>query len=863
MILRKMYWGILALLALPLTVQADVSADESAQVTGGFGAWIIDSLFQAGSITQQPDDPGIIGTTIMPLSLIAMLAAIVVIVVKSVQHLLIVAQAKDPDQSPISMTWAPLHMVIAVALIMPLPSGYSMGQYAGIWVAHQSNILGNITASKTTDFFRNSGVITPPALPSVQEAVNGIVASQICKSLNNQAGDYVDANGGTPITVKARSMTEDELSSVGGAEIEYSAEQGLTRSGITYGREREGGFLSAGKFVDDYCGAVVVQYTAASEGVFGESSVPLQRQDASNINSTPAEKCQFGPLCIGGTDVTFKSAKEQAINTFSTAHNTAAKAFQNEALNGTASTTIAETLLWDMDEYFAGKTDADVAEQYSQLQAQELTQVQKATDQTMKLIDTMQSNVYSAYSQAINKFSTVRSEKTGDNFLDTVDRVGWPMLGLYWMQYTNFSKQVMDSVSVQTVYTGDMEEFIRAYVAMVGDKELGARLKARIDLYHTLLAREIQNSRFDSNPAGMADADEPLNTKTFESAKDALEIREAFPLMRDEILANAGNGSMNPENIFQSLEQSINSVTRGYIFPYVLAPLREDNLVNALVNTGHNILTVSEIIYTANVFGRAWEKVAGQKAGDAEGEESGFMDKAMNFVKNPAASIAGWIGSVLGFAWAAFWIVMGDFAQFWFYVFLLGLFLAFYVPAMIMIQWLIGLVTWIIYIVEATIIIPLWGLLFTTDMGQKAFAPQTAQQGFLHLLSILVYPSLMTIGFVIGLKVIDLISTFLVEFLLIGVMNTTDGYVFGLLSMIAGLFIIGLACYQIIVRVFSLVLELNDRAMSWLGNRTGYGEGQIEGQVRGGVNAVIGKVEIGKRVAGGQGNPVVDGIKRR
>jgi len=854
----KRHWGVGTLFTLSASsVQATVGLDESAVKTGGFGAWIIDSLFQAGTLTQQPDAPGIIGATIMPLSLIAMLVAITIIVVKSVQHLLVVAQAKDPDQSPVSMTWAPLHMVIAVALIMPLPSGYSMGQYGAIWVAHQSNVLGNLTASKSTNFFRNSGVITPPALPSVQEAVDGIIASQLCKTLNNQAAGYVAANGGVPITVSARRLTESELATIGGAEMKYSAGNGLTRAGVTFERNRQGGFISEGKPIDDYCGAIAVQYTAKSKGLFwGENEVPLQRQAASNINSTPAEKCQFGPLCIGGKDVSFKDAKTQAINTFASAHNMAASKFIGEALNGSTSANIAQTLLWDMDKYFAGKTNAETAKEYSAMQKNEAAKVEAAVEKTVGLMGSMQSSIYSSYAQAINQFATTRSKKSGDNFLDTVDRVGWPMLGLYWMQYTNFSKQVMDSVSVQTIYTGDIDDFIAAYANLVGDPALGNRLKTRIYRYRAALARQIQNSRFDTNPGGMTDASESQTEKVFGSAKDALEIREAFPLMRDELLANAGSGGMNPENLFESIEKSLNTLTRGYIFPYVLAPLREDNLVNALVNTGHNIITVSEIIYTANVLARAANQVRKDQAEDSEAveeEEEGLIDKAINFVKNPFSTVAGWVASFLGFAWTVFSIVMRDFAEFWFYVFLLGLFLAFYIPAMIMIQWLIGLVTWIIYIVEATIIIPLWGLLFTTDMGQKAFAPQTAQQGFVHLLSILVYPSLMTIGFVIGLKVIDLISTFLVEFLLIGVMNTTDGYVFGILSMVAGLFIIGLACYQIIVRVFSIVLELNDRAMSWIGNRSGYGEGQVEGQVRGGINAVIGKVETQARMGGKKG----------
>src|SRR5690554_7044353 len=103
-----------------------------------------------------------------------------------------------------------------------------------------------------------------------------------------------------------------------------------------------------------------------------------------------------------------------------------------------------------------------------------------------------------------------------------------------------------------------------------------------------------------------------------------------------------------------------------------------------------------------------------------------------------------------------------------------ALFMAFYLPAMIMIQWLTGLVTWLLYIVEATIVIPLWGILFVSDLGQQAWAPQSARQGFVHFLSILIYPSLMVIGFMVAYQVLDLASTFLIDFLLLEIGRATS-----------------------------------------------------------------------------------------
>lgn len=81
--------------------RADVPTNESAVETGGFGAWIIDSLFEAGTLSTMPDQPGMIGAVLIPFSLSCMVVAAAVIVFKSVQHLLIIGQAKDVESSPI------------------------------------------------------------------------------------------------------------------------------------------------------------------------------------------------------------------------------------------------------------------------------------------------------------------------------------------------------------------------------------------------------------------------------------------------------------------------------------------------------------------------------------------------------------------------------------------------------------------------------------------------------------------------------------------------------------------------------------------------------------------------------------------
>jgi conjugal transfer/type IV secretion protein DotA/TraY len=569
-------------------------------------------------------------------------------------------------------------------------------------------------------------------------------------------------------------------------------------------------------------------------------------------------------------------AKRNLVNAFATAHQSSINRILNVATDEIgAGASIARNLLFDVDTHFQGLQDIDMAEAEMAIQSQENQYIDQAVANTVALIDDLQRGIYSSYAQALNTHLNSRNSE-GEDWLDAIDRVGWPVFGLYWFQMTNTSQRIMEAVSMNASYIGDASSFINTYHQLSGDEALSYRLANRYAEYEKRLSAALRNSRLDGNPLigpqGQAAAEEAIR-----EADNAKVLREIFPMMKNDIMELAGTGSTSPTDTGSALMSQINSMMRGNVFPWIVGSLREDNLVNSLVNAGHKIIVASEVIYLTKLWMESGEDVATFKANEenrygwatrAVSNTSSFFRNAAQFLANPPAYLTQKAGTEL--------MAMGsdvaehqmrstrignmllqiglDALSYWKYVFFVGLFLAFYLPAMIMIQWLIGLVTWIIYIVEATVVIPLWGLLFVGDMGEKAFAPSTARQGFVHMLSILVYPALMVIGFTIGLKVIDLSSIFFIDFLLIGFMNSTDGYLFGLLSLVFGLLIVGFACYQIIMRVFSIVLELNDRAIGWIGQRMNYGEGNIEGQVRGGFMAVLSKAEMHSRYHG-QDNP--------
>ena len=791
----------------------------SAITTGGFGKWLIDSLFEAGTIGN-PAEPGIIGTVIKPLGIACMTVAVFIIMLKAVQHLLIVAQARDQEASPISMTWAPIHLVIAVVLCMPLPSGYTGGQYFAIWLGEQSNTLGNITSQRAVSYFENKGVITPPPLPSIPKIVDSLIASHMCMELENRFGEHLNrltGNQNAPY-IEPRMMSAEEIKV---ADIKKAGDNYSTY-GITFAREGEG-LIDSGP-LNNYCGSVVVQFRSSLDSAKVDNPENL---DGACEGMGGWLSCQSSDL------MGYENPRRLAIQTYSKAHINAVNAIFREALASEGARTIALNLLYDLELHLDGNLDSQSSQELLTAQYQQLQRINLAAEQTMKLIDILQTDIYKSYASAMSEFQ-LSENPLGETWIDTAERVGWPILGLYWFQMTNTSRNVMESVGIRAVSSANVNMYLDRAERNTEDTALIRRIKERFTQYRLIFAHKFQSSRFDSSPLSASNNTNQSASEKLENHNNALALRDSFPLLTEEILIGAARGSTKPEDMIDAISARFNQMLRAVFFSKLIKGLKEDNIVNSLVNTGHMLINYGEAAYVLKLYLESSGTINSDNSVSLDSDEDdGFWSNAIQSVAEFA--LPDIVFTIVKMALNA----LVDLLEMSTYLFYAGVFLAFYLPAMIMIQWLIGFVTWMIYIVEATIVIPLWGLLFVGDMGSKSFAPETARQGFIHMLSILIYPSMMVIGFVIGLKIIDLASMFLIDFLLIGFVNSTEGYTFGIISLFAGIFIIGLACYQVIVRVFSLVLEINERAISWVGQRVSYGESGFDNSIKNNVVAVI------------------------
>lgn len=835
-----------------VTAFGDVPIDERAVATGGFGKWLLSVLFESGSIADQPENAGIIGSVIRPFSLVCLVVITLVICTKAVQHLLIVAQAKDVESSPVSMTWAPIHLAVAAILAFPLGSGYSVGQYSAIWVAEQSNLLGNLT-SEAAMGNGEYAVVTETPMPAVRTTVQGIVDSEVCKVVLNELGEYVASQGGSQIQVESRQLSNAEINQIAGAPNDtFDDGQGYSRKGIVYEVIRGGNlgnFINQPGGINALCGLTIVEHDSFYGDMgaveFNEEAVG-DRQDATAPNGSGGV-CPGAIMCPGGGSdpVSRKNEKTAIANAFQTAHSNISD--QILALKDSSEIQAAvEELTYDVELYFDALVEPDAQTDYLNSQAQEPVRVARAGSKVVDSIDGLQTAIYKQYADALDSLRSTNSV-TGDSHKDAVLRTGWPVLGLYWFQQQSYNSQVMKTTNLSAESRMSVGQLIQIMRATTNDEKFVERLANRLSEYRRSVNRQILNTRLDSNPlsktatGGVSNSATPRN-----DSQQAASIKETTATYIDTMLDSAGDSQgalttdgtgAGPSNFF-----------RGVIYPWLVSGLREDNLVTGLVNTGHNLIVLSEVMYGVELAVR----VVREKAKIEAMEDESIVSTAVGYVLNPAGSFVSDLAT--GFANSYMGILIGEFLSdlkpLMIYLFFLGLFLAFYLPAVVMVQWIIGLVQWMIYVIEATVVIPLWAILFASDMGQKAFAPQTAQQGLTHLVSILFYPALMVIGFTIGIKVLDVLGTFIIDYIMIGFLGMTANYSFGIVSTLVGVTLVGVVAYQVIMRIFSGMLELNDRAISWIGNRATFGENSGEQAARSAFVALAGRGESAASQAG-------------
>ncbi|WNV05887.1 DotA/TraY family protein [Candidatus Methylospira mobilis] len=192
--------------------------------------------------------------------------------------------------------------------------------------------------------------------------------------------------------------------------------------------------------------------------------------------------------------------------------------------------------------------------------------------------------------------------------------------------------------------------------------------------------------------------------------------------------------------------------------------------------------------------------------------------------------------------------------------FLIGLLLANYLPAIPFITWTLGLIGWMILVMEAIFAAPVWATAHALPDGE-GFIGQSARRGYMLLLNILLRPSLMTTGFYISFMMMPVVGAFIgsgfkvfVSGLMSNsptstmVMDTVTLGFGGIISGLATLVVGGILLSQAEHQVFSLITWLPENIMRWIeGQMGGLGEHERENKIQGLVMANFGRSEAVSR----------------
>jgi len=159
-------------------------------------------------------------------------------------------------------------------------------------------------------------------------------------------------------------------------------------------------------------------------------------------------------------------------------------------------------------------------------------------------------------------------------------------------------------------------------------------------------------------------------------------------------------------------------------------------------------------------------------------------------------------------------------------IFLVCIIFAFLLPAIPYTLWMFGVLGWVVMLIEAVAVAPLWAASHVFPEGE-GWAGQRAQQGYMLLIGLVARPLLMVIGLVSAMLVMRFIML-LVGATFFTFMDTSLGnYSKGLVTLIVMLMLYGAIAVTVIRRSFALIHIIPDQALNWIGHAI-HGLGEMD-----------------------------------
>lgn len=172
-----------------------------------------------------------------------------------------------------------------------------------------------------------------------------------------------------------------------------------------------------------------------------------------------------------------------------------------------------------------------------------------------------------------------------------------------------------------------------------------------------------------------------------------------------------------------------------------------------------------------------------------------------------------------------------------------ALYLAIYFPLIPFIIWTGAAIGWLVLVVEALFAGPLWAMAHMAPDADSVVGKQG--QGYMLILSLILRPILMVVGFVVALNLLTPAAIFVnyfFSFMVKGVGGNNSLVL--LLTSVGSLIIYAILMNNLVKKILSLIHSIPDGLLQWIGGRQSellgqYAEG-IEGSMNSGQSAAFG-----------------------
>jgi defect-in-organelle-trafficking protein DotA len=407
---------------------------------------------------------------------------------------------------------------------------------------------------------------------------------------------------------------------------------------------------------------------------------------------------------------------------------------------------------------------------------------------------------------ALRSLADDGSKKYKD-FINNAKKSGWILAGSYYYNMARLNQSIRKSTGELAITDKIYPEFSPDYdsntFSQIKDDNVIYNLKNNLPsvngVIDSYMATEITRAASNNNPGDEADPslpEHPANVDAIGKVVSAI-LDTIFPRVQDfekRLADGINNKDMDP--------------------------------IVALASVGNGLVSMVEQVWISLLATMTGLGVAGIAAGFA----SGFW------------TVGGAVNAMLAITNLLMLVV--PMLTVWMGInFVLGSILSYYVPLIPFFLFAFGSITWFAVVLEAILAAPLVALGITHPEGHDFLGK--AEQSIMLLASVFLRPMLMVFGFIFGiilsyvaLSVFNHGFSIAVQFL-----NDYNGDIFAIVYQTAMMSIYAAAVLAIVNRCFSMIYEVPNKVLRWIGGpqESGHEESMLQG-IRGQHDRDVGQI---------------------